>query len=57
MDHPALGHVKTVGTPIKMSATPLDPTRRAPLLGEHTAEVLGALGYDAAAIARMSASA
>ena len=53
MDHPALGHVKTVGTPIKMSDTPLDPTRRAPLLGEHTAEVLGALGYDAAAIARM----
>lgn len=53
MDHPALGRVKTIGTPIKMSATPLDPTRRAPLLGEHTAEVLGALGYDAAAIAEM----
>lgn len=53
MDHPALGRVKTIGTPIKMSATPLDPTRRAPLLGEHTAEVLGALGYDAAAIAKM----
>ena len=33
MYHPALGHVKTIGTPIKMSATPLDPTRRAPLLG------------------------
>jgi crotonobetainyl-CoA:carnitine CoA-transferase CaiB-like acyl-CoA transferase len=32
-------------------------TRRAPLLGEHTAAVLGALGYGEAAIARMSGAA
>lgn len=54
VDHPVLGRMRTIGTPIKMSETPLDPTRRAPLLGEHTAAVLGALGYDEAAIARMS---
>lgn len=53
VDHPVLGRLQTIGTPIKMSDTPLDPTRRAPLLGEHTAAVLGALGYDDASIARM----
>jgi len=53
VDHPVLGHLRTIGTPIKMSETPLDPSRRAPLLGEHTATVLGALGYAADEIARM----
>jgi crotonobetainyl-CoA:carnitine CoA-transferase CaiB-like acyl-CoA transferase len=45
VDHPILGRVRTVGTPIKMSATPLDPSRRAPMLGEHTDEVLAKAGY------------
>jgi formyl-CoA transferase len=57
VEHPVLGRVRTIGTPIKMSETPLDPTRRAPLLGEHTSAVLGALGYAEAAIARMSGAA
>jgi formyl-CoA transferase len=57
VDHPVLGRVRTIGTPIKMSETPLDPSRRAPLLGEHTAAVLEALGYGEAAIARMSGAA
>jgi formyl-CoA transferase len=38
--HPTLGATTTLGSPMKLSATPLDATRRAPLLGEHTAEVL-----------------
>ena len=45
VEHPTLGRLRTLGTPIKMSATPLDPRRRAPLLGEHTEEVLRAAGY------------
>ncbi len=45
VDHPTLGRLRTLGTPIKMSETPLNPTRRAPMLGEHTDEVLGAAGY------------
>jgi crotonobetainyl-CoA:carnitine CoA-transferase CaiB-like acyl-CoA transferase len=45
VDHPTLGALKTLGTPIKMSLTPLNPKRRAPLLGEHTDEVLNAAGY------------
>jgi formyl-CoA transferase len=38
--HPTLGAIKALGSPIKMSATPPDVRRRAPLLGEHTGEVL-----------------
>jgi len=45
VDHPILGRLLTMGTPIKMSATPLDPRRRAPMLGEHTDEVLAEAGY------------
>ena len=44
-DHPVLGHIRQLGTPIKMSKTPLDPTRRAPMLGEHTDHVLAQAGY------------
>jgi crotonobetainyl-CoA:carnitine CoA-transferase CaiB-like acyl-CoA transferase len=43
--HSRLGTVKTLGTPIKFSGTPTALRRGAPLLGEHTAEVLGELGY------------
>jgi formyl-CoA transferase len=45
VEHPSLGRLRALGTPIKMSATPIDPRRRAPLLGEHTDEVLRAAGY------------
>lgn len=51
VEHPTLGSMRALGTPIKMSATPLDVKRRAPLLGEHTAEVLREAGYDDEAIA------
>ena len=45
VDHPTLGTLRTLGTPIKMSDTPLNPRRRAPLLGEHTDDVLAEAGY------------
>ena len=44
-DHPTLGHVRMLGSPIKMSATPPDVSRRAPLFGEHTDQVLREAGY------------
>ncbi|HYS25068.1 MAG TPA: CoA transferase, partial [Vicinamibacterales bacterium] len=40
VEHPTLGAIKALGSPIKLSATPPDVKRRAPLLGEHTLEVL-----------------
>ncbi len=49
-EHPTLGRLQTLGTPLKMSKTPLTPGRPAPLLGEHTREVLVDAGYAAAEI-------
>jgi crotonobetainyl-CoA:carnitine CoA-transferase CaiB-like acyl-CoA transferase len=55
-DHPTLGRTRTLGSPIKMSATPPDVTRRAPLLGEHTDEILRAAGYTDGQIATLRAA-
>ncbi len=40
VDHPTLGRMRTLGSPLKMSRTTPQTGRRAPLLGEHTVEVL-----------------
>jgi crotonobetainyl-CoA:carnitine CoA-transferase CaiB-like acyl-CoA transferase len=55
-DHPALGHLRTLGSPIKMSATPPDVSRRAPQLGEHTDEVLAEAGFSVGEIAVLRAT-
>ena len=56
VEHPSLGALRTLGTPIKMSETPLDVRRRAPLLGEHTVEVLRAAGFADEEIATLRAA-
>ena len=53
IEHPTLGSMKALGSPIKMSATPPDVRRRAPLLGEHTREVLVEAGFSEDEIASM----
>ena len=55
LDHPTRGTYTMAGNPIKLSASDV-PLRPAPLLGEHSAEVLTELGYDEAAIATMRAA-
>ena len=52
-DHPTLGRIPTLGTPIKLSETPLAPGRPAPRLGEHTDEILGDAGFGAEEIAAL----
>jgi crotonobetainyl-CoA:carnitine CoA-transferase CaiB-like acyl-CoA transferase len=54
MEHPTLGRVRTPGSPIKMSETPPVVARPAPLLGEHTVEVLREVGYSDAEISTLS---
>ena len=56
IDHPVAGTVKTIGLPIKLSATPGGLNRPAPLLGEHNREVLLEHGYDEQTIDRLSRS-
>jgi crotonobetainyl-CoA:carnitine CoA-transferase CaiB-like acyl-CoA transferase len=45
VEHSKLGPVRTIGFPVKFSGTPVSVERGAPLLGEHTREVLAELGY------------
>jgi crotonobetainyl-CoA:carnitine CoA-transferase CaiB-like acyl-CoA transferase len=45
VDHPTLGRLRMAGAPVKMSETPPRANRRAPVLGEHTREVLREVGY------------
>jgi formyl-CoA transferase len=54
LDHPTLGVIRTLGSPIKLSATPPDVRRRAPHLGEHTEAVLREAGFDDAHIAALA---
>jgi crotonobetainyl-CoA:carnitine CoA-transferase CaiB-like acyl-CoA transferase len=56
VDHPKAGRMKTLGLPIKFSDTPGGVARAAPLLGEHTGEVLASLGYGPAEIDALCAT-
>jgi crotonobetainyl-CoA:carnitine CoA-transferase CaiB-like acyl-CoA transferase len=46
INHPKMGVSNLVGSPINLTGTPARFFRPAPLLGEHTEEVLEKLGYD-----------
>ena len=40
MDHPTIGELPLVGSPLKFSDTPVQYRLHPPLMGEHTEEVL-----------------
>ena len=56
IEHPALGRFELPGRPFIMSETPWSLRRPAPLLGEHTDNVLSEIGYDAEQIAALRAA-
>lgn len=50
VEHPQAGPVATLGPPVKFSESPASVRSAAPALGQHTRELLGAAGWDAAEI-------
>jgi crotonobetainyl-CoA:carnitine CoA-transferase CaiB-like acyl-CoA transferase len=44
-DHPTAGPIRVIGVPVKLSETPGKVRTPAPLLGEHTREIVAALGH------------
>ncbi|CFX56591.1 L-carnitine dehydratase/bile acid-inducible protein F [Candidatus Filomicrobium marinum] len=51
--HPVVGAVRTLGLPVKFSETPGGVQRAAPVLGQHTREVLLEAGYSQAEVEDM----
>ena len=56
VDQPGYGTARMLGFPVRASATPAAIRRPAPLLGEHTAEVLGEIGVTADELERLVAA-
>lgn len=52
-DHPTEGRVRAPGYAFRLSKTPCDVRRGAPLAGEHSAEVLAEIGYPPERIAAL----
>jgi crotonobetainyl-CoA:carnitine CoA-transferase CaiB-like acyl-CoA transferase len=55
IDHPKIGMMKTLGLPIKSTGELTEIRKPAPLLGQHTEEVLAEIGYGKADIEAMIA--
>jgi crotonobetainyl-CoA:carnitine CoA-transferase CaiB-like acyl-CoA transferase len=56
LEHPRAGRTRALGLPIKLSASPGKVRRAAPVLGQHTREVLAEFGFSADEIEHLIAS-
>ncbi|MDB4896916.1 MAG: Formyl-CoA transferase [Firmicutes bacterium] len=56
VEHPTLGSLRTLGSPLKLSATPVQAGQPAPLLGQHTESILGEIGLDPGAVQQLKAA-
>ena len=54
-EHPQYGAVRQIGPLVRLSGSSAGARTHAPLPGEHTDEILGELGYAAAAVADLRA--
>lgn len=54
VEHPTEGHIRTMAVPTRWSKSKPAPNRQAPLLGEHSAELLLEAGYDEAEIQELA---
>jgi crotonobetainyl-CoA:carnitine CoA-transferase CaiB-like acyl-CoA transferase len=45
MQHPTAGNIKLVGSPLKLSRTPVEMKTYPPLYNEHTGEILSKIGF------------
>jgi len=54
--HPTSGTVRTIGCPVRLTATPPQVRTAPPLLGQHTDDVLAELGVDQERLAALRAS-
>jgi crotonobetainyl-CoA:carnitine CoA-transferase CaiB-like acyl-CoA transferase len=56
LDHALLGPVKMANSPLRMSGGETGSRRASPVLGQHTREVLGEVGYSAEEIASLESA-
>src|SRR5262245_28786492 len=56
LEHPRAGRTRALGLPVKLSKTPGEVSRPAPLLGQHTREVLAEYGFSSNEIEALVAS-
>jgi crotonobetainyl-CoA:carnitine CoA-transferase CaiB-like acyl-CoA transferase len=56
VEHSVLGPVRALSSPLRLSKTPPQIRRGAPVFGEHTAQVLGSLGYSAEDVRALQAA-
>jgi crotonobetainyl-CoA:carnitine CoA-transferase CaiB-like acyl-CoA transferase len=53
VEHPSAGRAETLGLPVKFSETPGEVSSAAPLLGQHTREILAGHGYSQSEVERL----